>query len=210
MKWLFVICALLFALPASATTIGWPALYDVSDVAADDVLNVREAPNAGAAIIGTLSPNATNIEIIRVDEDENWGLINTGEQSGWVSLRFMTRLPDQWDGHLPRIAQCFGTEPFWSFRIIGDGIAEWSTPESTVAMTVDANIGSANRYNTFATVGTFTQAPHMSQPFSYVLRTESCNDGMSDRNYGYSIDFLMHPSASTDGALLSGCCTLSP
>ena len=54
--------ALLVALWGSATVAQdniLPGLYSVVGVASDDVLNVREGPGIGFAIIDTLAPNAT-------------------------------------------------------------------------------------------------------------------------------------------------------
>ena len=39
-------------------------MFDVTGVAANDVLNIRAAPDASAEIIGTLSPNARDIEVV--------------------------------------------------------------------------------------------------------------------------------------------------
>ncbi|MEP2426619.1 MAG: SH3 domain-containing protein, partial [Tateyamaria sp.] len=91
-----VLC--LWALPAAATQDAWPALYDVSGVAENDALNIRQAPDAAAPIIGSLTPDAEGIEVIRPDDHHGWGLVNSGEGRGWVSLRYLTRQPGQWAG----------------------------------------------------------------------------------------------------------------
>ena len=54
--------AMLAAGPAAATPeYILPTLFDVQDVAKGDVLNIREAPDARAPIIGELAPDATGI-----------------------------------------------------------------------------------------------------------------------------------------------------
>lgn len=78
MKPLFALLFSLIASAAAATFDAWPALYDVSGVASDDVLNIRAEPSADAPIIGTLAHDATNVEIIR-DGENGWGLVNTDE-----------------------------------------------------------------------------------------------------------------------------------
>ena len=88
----------LLAGPAAATQDQWPALFDVSGVAPDDVLNIRAAPSASAEIIGTLAPDAAGVEVVRPDSRHGWGLVNTGEGSGWASLAFLVRRPGQWLG----------------------------------------------------------------------------------------------------------------
>jgi len=53
-------------------------------------LNVRSAPNTGAAIIGTL-PNGTRITIL--EERNGWYRINMGDREGWISSSFITLAP---------------------------------------------------------------------------------------------------------------------
>lgn len=59
------------------------ALHDVTGVAANDVLNIRENPDAASPVIGTLAPDATGVEVILVDD--GWALVNAGERSGYAS-----------------------------------------------------------------------------------------------------------------------------
>ncbi len=42
--------------------------YEVTGVAIDDVLNLREEPDAGAALVGALSPVASGIDVERATE----------------------------------------------------------------------------------------------------------------------------------------------
>ena len=85
---LFLIVA---AGPALATQDGWPALYDVTGVDSADVLNIRSEPGAAGDVIGALPPDAQNVEVIRDNDGHaTWGLINTGEGTGWVSLNCCT------------------------------------------------------------------------------------------------------------------------
>ncbi|WGH80309.1 COG3650 family protein [Jannaschia ovalis] len=185
------------AAPALATQDGWPALFDVIGVAADDVLNLRAAPGPSARVVGRLAPDATGIEVIRPDARQRWGLVNTGEGTAWVSLRYLARRPGQWDRAFPQVASCFGTEPFWTLAIDGDA-ARMSTPERVVAGRVTARLGSANRRDRFGLTADLGGAP-----LSGVIANRACNDGMSDREYGLAVDAIF------EGAVLSGCCTLS-
>ncbi|MGB3280174.1 MAG: peptide-binding protein, partial [Pseudorhodobacter sp.] len=41
-----------------------PALFDVTGVAADDVLNLRAAPDGVAEILGALGPSAKDVEVV--------------------------------------------------------------------------------------------------------------------------------------------------
>ena len=187
------------ALPAFATQDGWPAIHDVTGVAADDVLNIRERPDAASPVVGQLAPDAT-VEVIRANERLTWGLVNAGERPGWVSLRYLARRPGQWDGAFPEIASCVGTEPFWSLQREGDAIA-FSTPDSASGYMITARSGSANRRDRFHIIAEGAVGTAVA-----ILRTEACSDGMSDRAFGISVDLLL--GIGPEARQLSGCCTL--
>ena len=66
--------------PLAALAEVYPALHDVTGVASDDVLNIRESPDAGSAIVGSLAPDATGVEVVAVTG--GWAVVNTSEASG--------------------------------------------------------------------------------------------------------------------------------
>ncbi len=68
-----VLAFCLLWLPGLALAQSFPALYDVTGVASDDVLNVRAAPNANAQVIAALGPKATQVEVVRTDTSGHWG-----------------------------------------------------------------------------------------------------------------------------------------
>ena len=189
---------ILAALPARATVDGWPALFDVAGVAADDVLNVRAAPASDAAIVATLAPDATDVEVIRPNDTHGWGLVNTGEATGWVSLAFLERQPGQFEGAFPPVAQCFGTEPFWTLALDGDA-ATFSTPDGATDGRVLGRLGSLSRRDRHGLRVALAEGRRIDG----VISTEACSDGMSDREYGLAFDFV------GTGGVLSGCCALS-
>ncbi|MGB3553158.1 MAG: SH3 domain-containing protein [Jannaschia sp.] len=196
--WIGAVALSLAALPALATQDAWPALFDVRDVTADDVLNIRAGPSVRFPVIGTLRPDRADVEVIAPNDRETWGRINTGEGVGWVSLRYLARQPGQWQGAFPEISSCFGTEPFWTLSLTGDD-AHLATPDSEAAGTVSARLGSAarrDRHGLIATLGGTT--------LTGVIATRSCSDGMSDRAFGLAFDAVMGDE------VLSGCCTLTP
>jgi len=191
------LCAALLAAPLAAhETVpeGYPQLVAVTGVDADDVLNVRASPGAWSEIVGTLAPDATGIEVVALDG--RWGQINTGERRGWIAMRYTTPLPDQpaW----PETFACFGTEPFWSLDVSA-GTATFR-PMDGAAASADLR-GPA----TGATPG---RAAYLldggAGAGTLVVRRSLCSDGMSDRRYGLSVDYVQTGS----GALLSGCCSL--
>jgi hypothetical protein len=195
---------LLWAQGAGATQDAWPALYDVTGVAADDVLNVRAAPDASAEIIGTLKPDATNVEVIEPSERQGWGRVNTGGRSGWASLRFLQRQPGQWYGKIPQIRSCFGTEPFWHMRVTPGGEGEWATPEATAPLSLDPGTGSENHRGHSVFLGRSGDTE-----FTVLVRYAQCSDGMSDQHFGLAADILRRPDRGAP-ELLTGCCSLVP
>ncbi|PWJ21773.1 peptide-binding protein [Jannaschia seohaensis] len=197
MRSLLAAILILLAAPATATQDAWPALFDVAGVSADDVLNIRAAPTAASEIVGTVAPDAVDIEVIRPNEALTWGLVNTAEGTGWVSLAFLQRQPGQWTGAYPPVQQCFGTEPFWSIDI-DDRAATFSTPDTSIQGQVIARMASANRRDRH---GLRIALPE-GRWIDGVISWETCSDFMSDREYGLTFDAL-----GTDG-VLSGCCSL--
>lgn len=188
---------LALALPSHATQDAWPALHDVAGVEADDVLNVRAAPDAAAPIIGALSSERTGVEVIRLDDDAEWALINLSEGTGWVSIGFLARHPGQWQGAFPLISACFGTEPFWTLSVDGNA-ALLSTPEGEDAGQIVARVSSAGRRDRHGLVARIGNVP-----LTGIVSARSCSDGMSDRQWGLAFDAILGDD------VLSGCCTLT-
>lgn len=190
---------ILLASPALATQYGWPALHDVVGVAEDDVLNIRADASAASAIIGTLAHDATNIEVIRPNDAETWGLVNAGETAGWVALGFMARQPGQFDSHFPEFTSCGGTEPFWSLDR-NDGTATLrifltERPELTQPILFETGtVNHRHRYS-FGTEGLVG-----------VVSRQYCDDGMSDMEFGLELNLVL----PGEGLHLQGCCSIQP
>ena len=191
----------------------YPALHDVTGVAADDVLNVRAEPSAGADLVGAFAPTETGIEVIALSADGAWGRVNTGEQAGWASMAYLERQPgqtaDDWTtGVAPMTLACFGTEPFWSVTLypgealdyggldFGDGTPQ---PGGYTAVAGSASTGKR---------GFFGRLDAEPLGLTGIVSTELCSDGMSDRDYGFAIDLIV--SDSEGDRLAAGCCRLVP
>ncbi|MBN8631923.1 MAG: SH3 domain-containing protein [Rhodobacterales bacterium] len=189
----------LWLAPWAAQAEIYPALHDVTGVAADDVLNIRAAPDAGSAIIGSLAPDAQGVEVVGVEGD--WAVVNTSETRGYASLRFLARQsgPD-WNA-LQTPLTCIGTEPFWSLHIDpAKGETRFRTPEYDAARTAPiTGIWPALPWSQTAAV---TLPDGLA-----VLAPGECSDGMSDQSYGISADLFFTGPAR---ARLSGCCSLDP
>lgn len=174
-----------------------PTLFDVAGVAADDVLNIRQQPDASSPVIGTLSPDARDVEVVQ--ETRGWGRVNSGEASGWVSMRYLTYRTDVWEpGRLPAGFRCFGTEPFWSIGVSGDQI-HYSEPERESAFPLGAILDSGVfRHPTRAVLG---------GEMTLVATPQLCSDGMSDRLFGLEASLIRHGERPV---MLNGCCTIQP
>lgn len=204
----------LSALPAAATQDGWPALFDVVGVASDDVLNIRSAPGTAGEIVGSLPHDGSDIEVIRPTEHLTWGLVNARERTGWVSLSYLQRQPDQWDGKFPAIRHCVGTEPFWSLALDPPQI-RLETPDIEPRTGLISSMhASLSRRDRFAYGGSFFPNEAGSRDILLSIAVETCSDGMSDREYGIAVDMLLtRPDLSGDDSvtgLYSGCCSIQP
>jgi uncharacterized membrane protein len=176
-----------------------PALYSVAGVASEDKLNVREAPNGAATVLGTLAADATDLEVIQLSLEGNWAYINLGEQSGWVARRFLIAQHTEVDGYgLPVALTCFGTEPFWSLDFTTDGV-KIATPEG--AITYPVINATPIRTNVLLNTNGFRfEWMHDDDIVKALILPGLCSDGMSNARYGlhYVDDRMTH----------TGCCSL--
>ncbi len=199
MRW--AVLLIILACPASASQDDWPALFNVTGVAQDDVLNIRAEPDAASEIIGTLAPNAANIEVLWPDEKYNWGQVNTGEGAGWISLRYLARQDGQWAGRVPPIVRCFGTEPFWSIDREGEFLLSAGLERATTAYRVSRTLTAAGRYDPHV-----IQAEGPDATLWLRFGRAECSDGMSERLYGIEADAIIDGVNGPE--MLSGCCSL--
>ena len=157
-----------------------PALYQTTNVPTDDVLNVREMPDADSSQIGSLPYNATDIEVVAFSFQGNWAMINIEGQTGWVSARFLKRIPDETNNSLS--LQCFGTEPFWSLNITQNEILI-STPDAQTRHTIQTTSLASDSVDFRAFGGSVTWSQEQNVVRSSIVPGR-CNDGMSDAIYG--------------------------
>lgn len=94
---------------------------------------------------------------------------------------------------LPRHA--FGTEPFWSFKVIGPDKLEYSTPE---VMGIDLKAQSEQKDGVWR-----YRATLQGKPMVLKIEPGECNDGMSDNVYPYKAEFTW------DGKTEHGCAKLN-
>lgn len=186
----------LFGQNALAQDTTFPARHEVFGVAADDMLNVRVAPDSSAEVIGALGPNEIGIEVLRLSNDGAWGRIALGEQSGWVSMRFLV-VSEYVEANRP--IRCLGNEPFWSLQI-GSSQVVFDAPDNVALglATIRESTSGLNSMSIFLSEG--------GTAFTTIINRSLCSDGMSDREYGFrSTMFVESPGGNQ---LLTGCCTL--
>lgn len=191
------LCLLAGGMTRDAMAQDYPALHSVVGVAADDVLNIRERPDASAPIIGALPPDATGVEVVSVTG--GWAVVNTQEGTGYVSLNFLARQEGPAWNALEAPLSCLGTEPFWSLAIDpAAGTATLCMPDDLEGRALE--IGQSWPGAVWAPAAALSLPDGMA-----VLYPAECSDGMSDRTYGIAADlFLTGP----DRTRLSGCCLL--
>ncbi len=190
--------ALMLATATTAIAEELPALFDVTGVASNDVLNVRTRPMGGANIIGTLTYDAKSVEVVEVQD--NWGRVNVDEGSGWASMRFLTAQPDT---ALPNATHfnCFGTEPFWSLDVQNGGPAVLSTPEGSDRGFIVGSLQAASARPEFYAI----QGAGQGENITVVVSSEICSDGMSDNLFGLDGTVVIGGYLTE---VLSGCCTV--
>jgi uncharacterized membrane protein len=201
MKW--VLALLLVLLPGLSAAEPFPALYDVTGVTANDVLNMRAEPTGSAMILAEFGPHAMDVEVVRLSDDQRWGLVNSGDFAGWVSMRYMARHPGQDWGVMPKNVYCRGTEPFWSFGVFDDDTARFDAPDIQRDYDISARVPGIAFPGDFAVV-----AEGMDGRATAVISQGSCNDGMSNREFGMTVGLLLERFAPE--VLYIGCCTLQP
>ena len=189
---------LLWLFPAALWAEIFPALHDVTRVASDDVLNIREQPSADARVIGTLAPDATGVEVVAVQD--GWAVVNTAEGAGFASMQFLKRADDLDWSLLKSPLVCQGTEPFWSLQIDpANWAARFRAPDDPTARALPVT-------TTWPAL-TASGAAAVELPEGVLVLTPAeCSDGMSDRRFGIATDLFL--TVSGRGGRLSGCCRL--
>ena len=194
MRLISILLVTLYGTFASAQSL--PERFMVTDVANDDILNIRGEPDSSSDIIGEFGPYTLNVEILRVMD--GWGYTGAGERSGWVSMRYLTPNPIP-ANELPRPLACFGTEPFWDVTFYPRGAEYNSMGENRRDLTITRESVAPNGYVVEA-----EESPTLTR--TMVITGLSCNDGMSDRNFGISIS--MFTESPGGNSVQTGCCTM--
>lgn len=182
-----------------------PSYHRVIDVAANDTLNVRAEPSASSADIGDLAHDARQVEVFEFDSTGNWARIALNERDGWVATRFLTRdeVATLGISTIPQGLTCGGTKPFWALGLYGED-ARYSHPtDGDTDFAYETIMVAEGRLGSPALVMLATEDDTVIEA---TLSGASCNDGMSDRSYGWTI--TLQRIALGERRFLSGCCHL--
>lgn len=102
----------------------------VVGVAADDVLNVREAPGVEYAVVAELDPLATDVtatgEARQLDDGQVWVEVETGDGPGWANLSYLA-----YPGRVDDITSQLGDLPSGTDLVaVAEEVAEIRAPSA--------------------------------------------------------------------------------
>ncbi|ARU55371.1 hypothetical protein OLMES_1292 [Oleiphilus messinensis] len=169
----------------------------VRNVKENDTLNLRAAPSAQSQILQKLSHDATGL--LKIGEQNQWVQLSYFGVQGWVHGNYVDQATRPVLKGGASEVSCLGTEPHWNFnsrypvvefKYLGDSVSLW----------LDGPITEGQN----ATNIELLSASHpkaLEKSLQAVVKTELCSDGMSDRDYPYSIEII-----SRQHGILSGCC----
>lgn len=192
-KWL-VLLALCMSVTVQSEDVEW---YEVAHVGESDTLNVRKGAGISHEVAFELHPKARQIKITGTEKinGSTWANIDWHGEKGWVNHYFLQKQATDTRSTLA----CSGTEPFWS-----------------VTSTADTSKVDILGKDPFSVAVSYWGRPHNSlettkvisasdQQHSVVLMAEQavCDDGMSDRLYGFKVMALIDNKDS-----YSGCCIM--
>ena len=171
--------------------------YTVSNVAPDDVLNVREEPRGSSPKLGSLAFNKDIVEIVSMNSAGSWGMVRMGEHMGWTSMRYLrpTRVTTFGGTNIPIGLRCFLEEPFVTYTF-GAGVI------------IESRLGSAEQH--FTIVEIIPNETHYKIYFEASDIVRSMNLTMDAKGTSTMADVSFLWSFSIDGSNLGTAgCTLS-
>ncbi len=170
-------------------------LYAVQGVAANDTLNIRIGAGANFADLGDISYDG-QVQVIGFSADSKWAKVPWKDATAWVSARFL-RLIRADGAVLPVVLHCSGTEPFWGAKITPDAISFEKMGGVSINATIYETAGAEGRPVDYI-IG--FSAP----PLTGTLRKQLCSDGMSERDYPWSV--VLMDLSGIGITVVEGCC----
>ncbi len=210
------LCAVLvvFLIIGAAPSAMAQSVYNVRNVASDDVLNMRAHVNSSDAVtsvpvVARIPWNAKQIvgtgNTAQVGSS-TWVEVSYNGITGWVNGQFLLRVSDASGPPGTAHLKCGGAEPFWSLEV-SDDKAVFKDPfaeggRQVRRYRINNRTNARGRPQTFVAYMTATGEDR--RAFATFIRTGQCSDGMSDNVYPYELLFVDRGHA--DG-VWSGCCS---
>lgn len=204
------------AATVNATTGAAPApsasrVYAVSKVAPDDGLNMRTQPGTGGSVVAVLPANAKGLIVLGQEQKTGnsvWVKVAWAGYQGWVNKYYLREDVDtvNYNPSKPKpavkpevVMQCGGTEPFWSMSISERDMKVNIMNGAQFSIPVNMRQQSANSTTIAVVAGTRGNATTT----AFLEKVENCSDGMSDKNYPYTITAVLNGQQ-----VMSGCCAI--
>ena len=178
--------------------------YNVTGVAADDYLNVREQPDVKSQIVTRIPFDGSGIR--RLDGTNNvdgqlWWRIKWEGKQGWVNKRYLLlpqkKEPTTKNSDSKAALHCGGTEPFWGIKITKQALT--FTPMGGEKLNLPIVFNKTSDNNT--KIAAIYAKKQGEQVMAILQKVRSCSDGMSDIDYPYSISAVIN-----NQQFYSGCC----
>ena len=157
--------------------------FQVTGVAANDVLNIRETPSGSSAKIGYLGYDQPIVEVLGTNPSGTWGYVQAGETMGWTSMRYLTPTAILTFGgtDIPIGIACYTTEPFVTYTL-GNGHVKIEGMSLATYIVPILNIGKIRE-----SYEVIYELDGTEQRLLLSLATKG-SDGMSDVEYQWSFN----------------------
>lgn len=187
-------------------------VYAVSKVAPDDGLNMRTQPGTGGSVVAVLPANAKGLVVLGQEQktgNSTWVKVAWAGKQGWVNKYYLREDVDTVNYNpgttikptiKPQVVmQCGGTEPFWSMSISEREMKVNIMSGAQFTVPVNMRQQSANS----TTIAVVAGMRGTASTTALLEKVENCSDGMSDKNYPYTITAILNGQQ-----VVSGCCSI--
>ncbi len=187
-----------------------PHVYKVIHVAPNDSLNLRNVPGVDGDVLATIPHNGKGILSTGKSRKLGravWAEVHWAGKQGWVNKYYLleevhttTYNPGKQKREKSSVyMQCAGTEPFWTIKVTEKHMDVHVMDAEKYQVAVDFRKQSANNTSIAVVAGRRGNA----LTSAFLQKVEVCSDGMSDKNYPYSVTALLNGRR-----VVSGCCSI--
>ena len=188
-----------------------PRVYKINHVAPYDSLDLRSVASVKGKVLATIPHNGKGILSTGKSQKvgrSTWVQVHWSGKVGWVNKYFLledVHTTNYNPGQKKRektsvFMQCVGTEPFWTIKITESQLEIKMMDGGKYQVPVEFRKQSAN--NTSIAVVAGRRGTALTSAF--LQKVEVCSDGMSDKNFPYSITAMLNGNQ-----VVSGCCSIA-